>query len=331
MTPDLCVVVTALFVTDANAGVQAPHCLRDCDVTTYCAVSRRFWMAAFAGMTTIERLGSQQVIGDQRREREGVWVGKERRQFCSPLRWRIQDLGSHAVFRRGCNHFRRLRRHCQAICQRRIKPEGVFRRGFQAERIRKGAALAFEKPMIAVERAHDFDHPINRPKVRPRHGAVGDEKRFVETAHLERQELGRRLGHAACENFANERAHAFLPHALPRRDLGDGNAAVQKVENPPFPLELRQARRRASIDRSRAAAGGERFKDAVTRSAPLSRRRKNIVSTKKEQTQGNSYLRGCATCRFSAGASGPLHPVREGASSRANGSGQPDALAFVRL
>ncbi len=123
-------------------------------------------------------------------------------------------------------------------------------------RVGEDASMGSGKPMIAVEFAHDSHHQTDRLEVRPRHGAVGDHQRLVEAAHLQRQELGRRLGHAAGENPGNERAHALLRHLLPRRDLGDRNAAVQKVDDPPFPPGLGEARRPAGLDRPVAEWGG---------------------------------------------------------------------------
>ncbi len=66
----------------------------------------------------------------------------------------------------------------------------------------------------------------------PRHGTVGDEKRLVKTAHLKRQELGRRLGHAARENLGNDRAQT------PR---------FKRSTIRPLPPGLLEARRRASV------------------------------------------------------------------------------------
>ena len=138
--------------------------------------------------------------------------------------------------------------------QPRIEREAVLL--FETGRVGEDSPPAGGKSMIAVELAHDFHHTVDGAKIGPRHGAVGDQKRLVEAAHLQRDELGRRLGHAAGKNLGNERAHALFRHVLPRRDLGDRNAAVQKVDDPTFPPGLGEARRTAGLDRPVAKRSG---------------------------------------------------------------------------
>ena len=82
-------------------------------------------------------------------------------------------------------------------------------------------ALGCGEAVIAIELAHDLDDAVDRSKVEPLHGAVSHQQRLVETAHLHRQELGGRRGHAAGENLPNQGAHALLRYAHLRRDLGD--------------------------------------------------------------------------------------------------------------
>jgi hypothetical protein len=110
-----------------------------------------------------------------------------------------------------------------------------------------------------VEFAHDFDDPIDRLEVRSGHGrvhrAVGHEQRFVETADLEREELGRSLRHALGEDLPNEIAHALERKTLARRDLGDRNAAIEEADDPRLTLAPFQARRSPCSNRPLAANG----------------------------------------------------------------------------
>ena len=117
--------------------------------------------------------------------------------------------------------------------------------------------LGYDETVIAIERAHDLDDAIDSLKVGPRHRVKGYQERLVETAHLHREELGGRLGHAASENVSNQRAHALLANVLPLRDHGDRHAAVQGRDDPPFPARLRLARRASRLDRS-VSTDGER-------------------------------------------------------------------------
>ena len=59
------------------------------------------------------------------------------------------------------------------------------------------------KTVIAVELAHDLDHPVDRREVCPRHRAKADEQRLVEAAHLHRNEFAGRLGGAARDEVAD--------------------------------------------------------------------------------------------------------------------------------
>jgi hypothetical protein len=155
-------------------------------------------------------------------------------------------------------HFSGLRRLFRASARRRGERERGLRGGFEPGFARGRAPLAGdEKPMIAIELAHDFDHPINRLKIAPRHGAVGHEHCLVETAHLKGEKLCRRLRHAAGENVANNRAHTLLGHAVTRRNLGDRTPRLRKLTILCSRLTLMsRAARRAWIERSRDGARG---------------------------------------------------------------------------
>ena len=103
------------------------------------------------------------------------------------------------------------------------------------------------KSVIAVEFAYDPDDPIDRVEVRSRdgivHRAIGHEQRFVEPAHLKREELGRGLRHTLGEDLPNEIAHPLERKALARGDLGDRNAAIEEADDPrltPGPVQPRR-------------------------------------------------------------------------------------------
>jgi hypothetical protein len=85
--------------------------------------------------------------------------------------------------------------------------------------------------VIAVELAHDPDDSIDRLEVRPSrrivHGAVGDEQRLIEPAHLQRQEFARWLGHTLRQDFPHKITHMLDRNARPAGDLGDREAAIQ--------------------------------------------------------------------------------------------------------
>ena len=96
----------------------------------------------------------------------------------------------------------------------------------------KAALLTFlaeagngDESVIAVELAHDPDDSIDRFEVRPRrrivHGAIGDEERLVEPAHLQRQIFGRRLGHSFRQDFSHKIAHMLDRNTGLARDLSD--------------------------------------------------------------------------------------------------------------
>src|SRR5208282_1304779 len=135
----------------------------------------------------------------------------------------------------------------------------------ESSRLRANSLFGRDETVIAVELAHDFHDVVDRPKVGPRHGAIGHEERLAETAHLHREELGGRRGHAASKNLPNERAHV-LP-------VTPQVAAISGTEIPRFKKSTisfsrsalsRRAARRASIDRLRGAAGGTASTDSDT-------------------------------------------------------------------
>ena len=99
-----------------------------------------------------------------------------------------------------------------------------------------------EQPRVGgMKFPHDPDHPVDRLEVRSGnravHRGIGHEQRLIEAAHLKREELGRRPGHARVEDFPHEIAHPL--RATPwRGDLGDGHAGVQEIDDPPLAVGL---------------------------------------------------------------------------------------------
>jgi hypothetical protein len=108
---------------------------------------------------------------------------------------------------------------------------------------------------------------------------------IVETAHLHRDELGGRLGHAASENVSNERAHVLL--ATPSRSAGSVTETPRfknsTIRLSRFAFAWRSARR-ASTDRSRRTASGADSTICDIQPSP-SCRRENKERTISETSQ----------------------------------------------
>ena len=64
------------------------------------------------------------------------------------------------------------------------------------------------------------------------------------------------MRHAARKDLADDRPHPLLADPHPRRDLGDRNAAVEKVDDQPFALEFLEAP--GARPERRVAGGGRR-------------------------------------------------------------------------
>ncbi len=129
--------------------------------------------------------------------------------------------------------------------------------------------------MVAVELAHDPDHPIDRLEVHARHGAVGDEQRFVEPADLDRDKLRGRRRHAAGEDLPNQSAHPLLPDPDVLRDLDDRQAPVEVIDDHLLPLEFRRSRG-ARVRRRRGRRDGRGSFEARGHCGVLIRIKRNI-------------------------------------------------------
>ena len=114
----------------------------------------------------------------------------------------------HAI-RHGEDGFRSTAAPPRAVRERDLVERGfhVFKglwRQFRAARARA------DKAVVAVERAHDPRNQGDRLKVLWRHGGIGDGKRLVEPADLQRRVILRRFGHAVGEDLSHQRAYALL-------------------------------------------------------------------------------------------------------------------------
>jgi hypothetical protein len=123
--------------------------------------------------------------------------------------------------------------------------------------------------VIAVELAHDPDDERDRPKALSRHGAIGHHERLDEPAHLQRGEVLRRCGHAAGDDLFYQRAHALLGHPDALGDFGDGDAAVEGIDDQPLALELARAAGASRLDRAVAGFYGGQSGDGCGRRADL--------------------------------------------------------------
>ncbi len=101
------------------------------------------------------------------------------------------------------------RRKPRLADERRAIRRGPFGGRVEA-RLRTPSADEGGKPVVAIEFAYDFHHPVDRLEVCARHGAGGDQQRLVETADLDRQKLLGRMRTAVRKNLLNDGAHSLL-------------------------------------------------------------------------------------------------------------------------